>query len=90
MTESTVRGYWELAEAIHAGPLRQYAKELRAYLEQVERLVGSDEYRCEVCGVPNVHQDGTNRRSFLVHGGRAFCEEHRAVGEATFQSTGVA
>lgn len=84
MSAPTVREYWELAEMTHPGPMRQYAEELRAYLAEVEALVGMDEYVCEVCGVRNVSPTGTDRRFFLTHEDRHFCEAHVREFKQTF------
>lgn len=78
-----VRGYFELAESVHPGPLRLYAVDLAAYLGEVLALVGTDEYVCRVCGVPNVERDGQRLHGtwFIWHDA-AFCEAHHDAFEA--------
>ena len=80
-----VRAYLELAEGVHRGPMRAYVEEVRAYLTQIERLVGLDEHVCEVCGVRNVQPDGSGRVFFVLVGSRAFCEAHRGVASRVLQ-----
>lgn len=78
MVNQDVRKYWEMAEACHPGPMRAYARDLAEYLRDVLKLIGTDEYVCQTCGV---HRDATSPSltSFWVAiDGTAFCPTHHA------------
>ncbi len=64
------------AEAEHPGPMRLFCAELREYLEGCEKLIGKDEYVCEVCGVANVRPDGSGRVMFWGLRDRRWCDAH--------------